>query len=95
MASRIQPWDATGDGQQRIGLGVEAFCRGDVARCSAISGAGMRRKSKRWQRLSTVAGILWGSVVASMKRAWGGGSSSVFSSALNALLLSMWTSSMM
>ena len=54
---------------------------------------GMRRKSNLWQRESTVAGILCGSVVASTKMAWGGGSSSVLSSALKAALESMCTSS--
>jgi hypothetical protein len=42
-----------------------------------------------------VAGIFWGSVVAKTNRLLGGGSSSVFSSALNAAWESMWTSSMM
>ena len=60
-----------------------------------ISEAGMRLKSYRWQRESTVAGSFCGSVVASMNTAWAGGSSSVFRSALNALVDSMCTSSMM
>jgi hypothetical protein len=55
----------------------------------------MGRKSKRWQRESTVAGILRGSVVASTKTTWGGGSSSVLRKALNAGPESMWTSSTM
>jgi uncharacterized protein YukE len=42
-----------------------------------------------------VVGILCASVVAKMNTTWGGGSSSVFSSALKALDDSMWTSSMM
>src|SRR5699024_10650909 len=42
-----------------------------------------------------VAGILCGSVVARMKMAWPGGSSNVFSSALNAPVVIMCTSSMM
>ena len=48
-----------------------------------------------WQRERMVAGILWYSVVARMNTTWGGGSSSVFSSALKASGVSMWTSSMM
>ena len=52
--------------------------------CPTITGSGMRRKSKRWQRLSTVGGSFCGSVVASTKMVCAGGSSSVFSSALNA-----------
>ncbi len=47
------------------------------------------------QRDSTVTGTFLLSVVAKMKVTWGGGSSSVFSSALNAFFESMWTSSMM
>ena len=53
-----------------------------------------RLKSKRWQRDSTVAGILCSSVVASMNITYFGGSSSVFKSALNAEMESICTSSM-
>ena len=60
-----------------------------------MASAGMRRKSKRWVRLMMVAGTLWVSVVARMKTTWSGGSSTIFSSALKACALSMWTSSMM
>ncbi len=56
--------------------------------------AGIRLKSKRWTRDSTVSGIFWGSVVANRKTTWGGGSSRVFNSALKAPVESMWTSSM-
>ncbi len=55
----------------------------------------MRRRSKRWQRDSTVTGSLRISVVANTNFTCSGGSSSVFSNALNALRDSMWTSSMM
>ena len=54
-----------------------------------------RLKSKRWQREMIVSGILCGSVVASTKTTLAGGSSSVFSRALKASRVSMWTSSMM
>ncbi|MBA7592690.1 hypothetical protein ES708_34883 [subsurface metagenome] len=54
----------------------------------------MRLKSKRWQRDMIVGNTLCISVVASTKITWGGGSSSVLSRALEALLLSIWTSSM-
>ena len=54
----------------------------------------MRVKSYRWQRDRMVAGTFWISVVARMKMTWAGGSSSVFSSALNAAVESMCTSSM-
>ncbi|MCY1173203.1 hypothetical protein D9M73_133570 [compost metagenome] len=65
------------------------------AKCSASNSAGMRRKSKRWQRDSTVTGTLLTSVVASTNFTPSAGSSSVFSSALKAFFDSMWTSSMM
>ncbi|CVH75984.1 hypothetical protein BN3658_00534 [Coriobacteriaceae bacterium CHKCI002] len=55
----------------------------------------MRRKSKRWQREWIVSGTFCGSVVARMNTTWLGGSSSVFSSALNAAVDSMCTSSIM
>ena len=54
-----------------------------------------RRRSKRWQRDRMVTGTLRISVVAKMNLACGGGSSSVLSSALNAPVESMCTSSMM
>ena len=54
----------------------------------------MRRKSKRWQRETMVAGTFWGSVVARMNTTWGGGSSRVLSRALKAELESLCTSSM-
>ncbi len=54
-----------------------------------------RRKSKRWHRDRMVAGTLCGSVVASTKTAWTGGSSRVLSRALKASGVSMWTSSTM
>ena len=60
-----------------------------------MSSTPMRRKSKRWQRLWIVSGTLCGCVVHRMKTAWLGGSSMVLSSALNADVDSMWTSSMM
>jgi hypothetical protein len=50
-------------------------------------------KSKRWQRETIVSGTLWTSVVASTNLTCAGGSSSVFRSALNAPVDSMWTSS--
>ena len=55
----------------------------------------MRRRSKRWQRDSTVIGTLRISVVAKMNFTCSGGSSSVFSSPLKAWVDSMCTSSMM
>jgi hypothetical protein len=49
----------------------------------------MRRRSKRWVRLSTVTGSFSTSVVANRNFTCAGGSSSVFSKALNALRDSM------
>ena len=54
----------------------------------------IRRKSKCWQREMMVAGILASSVVARIKTACSGGSSSVFKSAFQAPCESMCTSSM-
>ena len=53
----------------------------------------MRLKSNIWQRLKIVGNILCFSVVAKIKIAYGGGSSSVFKNALKADELSMCTSS--
>ena len=64
------------------------------AKCAASSAMRTRRRSNRWQRDSTVTGTLRSSVVANTNFTCGGGSSSVFSSALKALRDSMWTSSM-
>ena len=60
-----------------------------------ISGTAIRRKSNRWHRDRMVGRTLWGSVVAKMKSTWGGGSSRVFSKALNAAVESICTSSTM
>ena len=64
-------------------------------KCAASSACDTRRRSWRWQRDSTVTGTRRSSVVAKMKVTSGGGSSSVFSSALKALRESMCTSSTM
>ena len=53
----------------------------------------IRCKSKRWQRDKIVTGTLRISVVAKINITWAGGSSRVFNKALNALLESIWTSS--
>ena len=58
-------------------------------RWAIITSGSIRRRSKRWQRLRTVTGTLRISVVAKMNFTWAGGSSSVFSSALKALVESM------
>ena len=69
--------------------------RGSAGAPSLISAPAIGRKSKRWQRERIVAGRRRASVVASTKTTWAGGSSRVFSSALKAGSVSMWTSSMM
>ena len=51
---------------------------------AAICSSEGRRKSKRWQRSTIVAGTLCASVVASTKTMCGGGSSSVFRKAFQA-----------
>ena len=58
-----------------------------------MSSGVMRLKEKRWQRERIVAGTLCSSVVARMNIKCSGGSSRIFSSALNAEVESMWTSS--
>ena len=62
-------------------------------RCCAIKFAGMRCRSKRWQRLRIVGRTFCGSVVAKINFTCGGGSSNVLSSALKAADESMCTSS--
>ena len=59
------------------------------AKWLSSSSTGMRRKSKRWVRLSTVTGSFSTSVVAKRNFTCAGGSSSVFSNALKALRDSM------
>ena len=84
------------DQVQRVRRGRDLLLLGDAAeQAGQLGDAGSRRRSKRWQRERTVTGTLRISVVAKTNFTCGGGSSSVFSSALNALRDSMWTSSMM
>ena len=59
-----------------------------------MSATAIRPKSNRWHRLRIVSGSFCGSVVARINTIWAGGSSSVFSSALNADVDSICTSSM-
>ena len=70
-------------------------CASTRCKCaSTVSGAMGRRLNCR-QRERTVTGTFCGSVVASTNFRYSGGSSSVLSMALNAVLLSMCTSSIM
>ena len=63
--------------------------------CSCSVSDASRWNCRCWVRLRIVSDIFCGSVVASTKTTWGGGSSSVFSNAASAPLESMWTSSRM
>jgi hypothetical protein len=62
---------------------------------SATAGAGTRRRSSRWTRDMIVGSTFCGSVVAIVNTTWSGGSSISFSSALNAAVEAMCTSSRM
>ena len=61
----------------------------------AMSSGRSLRNEKRWQRDRIVAGTLFSSVVARINSRCSGGYSMIFSSALNAAMDSMCTSSMM
>src|SRR5437868_981306 len=92
--SRMQPslfWaiNCRADASDRMDSFVQISCRKVT-----VSRVVMRLKSNIWQRDKMVGRILCFSVVAKMKIAWGGGSSSVFRKALKAEELSMCTSSM-
>ena len=84
------------DHRQRLVLGLDRLpARRSCADAADQRPASMRRRSKRWQRDSTVIGTLRISVVAKMNFTCCGGSSSVFSRPLKACVDSMCTSSMM
>ena len=94
-ASRSDPadWRAI---QCRASSSIDAPSSAAASRRqAAIRSWPIRLNAKCWQRERTVAGTLCGSVVANTKVTYGGGSSIVFSSALNADVDSMCTSSMM
>ncbi len=93
--SRTEPSAARATASSASGATATPSAFAMRAKCAASSATPTRRRSKRWQRLSTVTGTLRNSVVAKTKVTCGGGSSSVLSSALNALRDSMWTSSTM
>ena len=65
------------------------------SRCFSMSRGRIRLNENRWHRERIVAGTLCSSVVARMNTRCSGGSSRIFSSALNAGVESMCTSSMM
>ncbi|OPZ67264.1 MAG: hypothetical protein BWY81_01394 [Firmicutes bacterium ADurb.Bin467] len=94
-ASRIAPSAARAISESASSVAVRPMPPNTTIILSTIVSAGRRLKSNRWQRERIVAGNFCGSVVARMNTAWRGGSSSVLSSALNAPVESMCTSSMM
>ena len=70
---------------QRLGsASMLSFAAMPARCCDRARPASMRRRSKRWQRDSTVTGTLRISVVAKMNFTCGGGSSSVFNRPLKA-----------
>ena len=86
-ASRTEPSAARAISASALGFDVRpSRCRRLPAKCSTSSPVSMRRRSKRWQRDSTVTGTLRISVVAKMNFTCGGGSSSVFSRRVERLL---------
>ncbi len=93
--SRADPSAARAISASASGSASTPSLRQMNAKFSANLSAGMRFRSKRWQRDSTVTGTLFTSVVAKRNFTCAGGSSSVFSSPLKAAFDSMWTSSMM
>ena len=93
--SRTDPSAARAIRSSALGATATPSCAAMRPNMPVISATDTRRRSNRWQRDSTVTGTLRISVVAKMNFTCGGGSSSVFSSALKALRDSMWTSSMM
>ncbi len=93
--SRTEPSAARATASSASGATATPSFAAIPAKCPASSATDTRRRSNLWHRLSTVTGTLRSSVVAKMKVTCGGGSSSVLSSALNALRDSMWTSSTM
>ena len=94
-ASRRAPSPLRASSISEASSAVTLSCVQISCRCTTMSGTGMRRKSNRWQRERMVAGTFCGSVVAKTNFTCGGGSSSVFRSALKAASVSMWTSSIM
>ncbi len=73
-----------GQQRQRALIRHHAFCCAIARSCPRMSTSFTAWKLKCWHRDRTVCGMSSGCVVAIMKTMWSGGSSSVFSSALNA-----------
>ena len=92
-ASRIPPSAMRASSAAASGCRSRCSCCATKFRRAVIVSTGMRLKLCRWQRDKIVAGTLCSSVVARMNMRCSGGSSRIFSRALNAELLSMCTSS--
>src|SRR5438105_104687 len=95
MPSRIEPRASRPSWARLCGSTLTSSWSTIIASLAARGPVSIRRKSNRWQRDATVNGILCGSVVASTNITCAGGSSSVFSKALKASVVSMCASSMM
>ena len=93
-ASRIPPSAFWAMMFRASGSAVIPSCEATYCKCSAMSVVVIRWKSYTWHLDRIVGNILCFSVVARMKIAWCGGSSSVFKKALKAAADSMCTSSM-
>ncbi len=93
--SRTEPSAARTSSASAPGSTATRSLSATFARWRRSTSPSMRRRSKRWQRDSTVTGTLRTSVVANTKIVCGGGSSSVLSRPLKAFSDSMWTSSTM
>ena len=94
-ASRMEPRAARASRRsEATSAGTDSACS-TCCRCEATVSGAMGRRLNCRQRDSTVTGTFCGSVVASTNLRYSGGSSSVFNMALNAVLVSMCTSSIM
>ena len=93
--SRTEPSAARAISASAAGSASTSSLAAMSEKCATSVSISTRRRSKRWQRESTVTGSLRTSVVANTNLTWGGGSSSVFNSALKAFFDIMCTSSMM
>ncbi len=94
-ASRMLPCAARASSVSAPASNGIFSCPSTYCKCASISAGGNCFRLNCRQRDSTVTGIFCGSVVARMNFTCAGGSSSVFSIALNADFDSMCTSSMM
>jgi len=94
-ASRMEPRAARASRRSAWGSAGTLSCASTRVRCSSTVSGAMGRRLNCRQRESTVTGTFCGPVVASTNLRYSGGSSSVLSMALNAVFVSMCTSSIM